>query len=198
MAAQFSNVISRLTKTENGKRNFFKFLEWNCPTLDSVSDSLPAPDSWNEETIKEGDQEVIIRVPGYTDAILDFVQTAIYRSALGTARSRDSGGNDVPTDWTSLLESTGGSTFLAQKKVWKEGYLEFLESQGYSDKKVHTYMSYIDPKIIMALADQKKAAVVAMLNAYEESMDETARAAVSSVLNSFSNALGVEAEEEEF
>ena len=198
MTAQFSSVISRLTKTENGKRNFLKFLEWNVPTLDSISDQLPSPDSWSTEAIKEGDQSVEIKVPGYTDAILDFVQTAIYRSALGTARSRDSSGNDVPIDWTSLLESVGGSTYMAQKKVWKEGYFEYLQGMEYSHNKVRTYMDYIEPKIIMALAENKKEAVVTMLNAYEESMDEAGRAAVSSVLNSFANALGVEAEEEEF
>ena len=199
MTAQFTAVETRVTKTEgtgsNKKRVFFSMVPWNQPTLDSISDSLPAPDSWKEEKTEEGHS---FSVPIYEDSILDFVQGAVTSRAFGIAKTRFLSDNDVPVDWSTLLESTGGSTFMTQKKVWKEGYSTFLESQSFSEKKQRPYLKYIDSKMILVLSDDKKAGVVQMLNAYEESMDEQEKAEVSSVLKSFSNALAVQAEEEEF
>lgn len=199
----FTESIARLTTTVDGKRVFSKFLTWYRPTLDCIHENLPAPDSWKEETVKEKDTdgnevEGIINSPVYENDVYAWVQSAIDNKSLGISRGRDNSGNDVPGDWAALIETSGGSTYMAQKKVWREGYLAYLKSKDFSEKKCKTYMTYLDVKVILALDETRKTAVVGMLNSYEESLTDEEKHGVSSVLTSFANALSVEAQAEEF
>lgn len=198
--AQFTPVTTRVTKTvgtgDNKKREFLRDQKWLMPTLDCIDENLPAPDSWNVETSPEGTE---LKTPVYENPIFDFVQAAISAKTVAIAKTRHKSGAEVPTDWTSLLESAGGSAFMAQRSIWRQGYEAFIDShEAWSADKKQTYKTYMDSKVILALDPTRKQAVILMLNSYEESLTAEEKAAVASVLTSFEKALSVEASKEEF
>jgi len=198
---RFHAVKMRIAKRIEGKNTFVKFLTYGLPTLDMVIDGVPAPDSWNEETLKEGDIEEVLKSPSYANEQLDYLQQALLQRVQGIARTRDSSGMDVATNWSELLETTGGVKYPVQLKQFKDGLAEYLvndEENGLSAKQVASILIYTDTRRLQECEEHRKERVAHWFSKYIESLAEEAKGEIKSVIANLERALAYTPEELDF
>jgi hypothetical protein len=203
-SSSFATSIMPIRERKGGKTVFNKFLEIGIPTLDQVSSSLPAPDTWLAKEVKEGeneDQVAIIRTPVYNSFILGWVQDAIIQRIQSLARSRDNTGQLPCASWEELEEATGGGTkYPIQLRDFREKFASWLagdSSPALSDKQQAALLTYTDAKRLMLADDAKKERVAVYLQSFVESLGDSV-SEVSSVINTLNRALAQEVEEVDF
>ncbi len=196
-ADTFISSVMRIAERVNGKNEFKKFLSYGLPTLDQVIAGAPAPDKWDSETIKEGDEEAEVKTPVYESDILAFLQTALVQRVQGIARSRDNAGMDPSTNWAELLESSGGNRYPAQLKAFKDGLAEFLaEQDDLTDRQIGAILVYTDSRRLSEADPVRKERVGFWFNSFIEAIEDTSE--VKSVISSLTRALEFDPAEVDF
>lgn len=157
-SASFHPVVMRINERKAGKNVFKKFLTYGLPTLDQVSPTLPAPDSWDATESKEGEQVATIAKPVYEDATLQYIQESLSQRIQGLARSRDGAGQEPCTNWAEVAESGGtGTKYPVQLKAFREAFALWLkEVSDYSEVQAAAIHSYTDTKRLMLQDTDRK------------------------------------------
>lgn len=195
----FEQSTMRIAERKQGKNVFSKFLAIGIPTLDMVSDSLPAPDSWKEETVTEGEQQAVVRTPVYEDDKLAYVQDAIIQRIQGLARSRDKTGQTACMTWEEVAESGGsGVKYPILLKEFREKFASWMSSATeLNDKQQAALLSYTDSKLLLRADQHKKERVAEFLAQFVESLGEEALS-LASVINVLNRSLETEQEDVDF
>ncbi len=197
--ANFHAVILRLAKRVDGEKNkFFKFLTYGLPTLDMVIPGAPAPDSWDSDTIKEGEESAEIKTPVYNNPQLEYLQIALTQRVQGIARSRDNASMEPAINWEQLLETAGGTKYPAQLSAFKKGMAEFLIGQeSLTDKQQAVILSYIDTRRLSALDHAKKARIWVWCEKFIEAIGDQ-KSEVAAVISNLEKAVSVADDEIDF
>ena len=199
---QFNEVIMRIAERKGGKAIFKKFLLYGLPTLDQVSGAtLPAPDSWKSEEIKEeieGEQDQIaILTPVYKDTILEYLQAALTQRVQGLARSRDGAGQVPCMNWQEVEESGSGTKYPIQLRDFKLAFSLWLEKTELTVKQQAAVLAFTDAKRLTLADDHRKERVAVYLQDFVASLGEAA-SDVMSVINTLNKALITEVEDIDF
>lgn len=194
-AATFHNVTMVVNVTKDGTRVFSHFLDYGLPTLDMVNPALPAPDSWKEEEVKEGDKSAIISSPVYNDTKLDYVQSALVSKMQGLARSRDKANQAPVMTWEELAECGTGSKYPVQLKQFRADFYAWLkEDSDASDAQADALLRYTDTKLLMEQAHSRKESIAKWFTQFLEAYGEKA-SEVTNVINNINAALATDLEE---
>ncbi len=193
----FNSSIMRIAEIKNGKSTFITFLEYGLPTLNQVLASFPAPDSWKEEELKEGEEVGIIKTPVYEDAKLDYLQNALTQRIQGIARGKYKAGMAPANDWVSLFETSGGGRYMSQVKLFKDSLVSYLtENTELNPKQVAALATYTDVRKLGMAKTEKKARVGVWLNKFIDVIEDTSE--VANVIKNLRNAIDTDIEEVEF
>ncbi len=197
-AVDFNAAVMRISKRQGGETVFVKFLPYGLPSLDQIpGTNLPAPDSWKEEKLVEGDEVANIRLPVYNTQELDYLQTALTQRIQGIARSKDSAGAIPPTNWVELFEASGGSKYPVQLKEFRAGFAEWLSMQeNLAEKQQVAILSYTDTRKLTEAKTAKKERFSVYLNAFIEALENPGE--VASVIANIKRALETNPDDVDF
>ncbi len=199
----FTQTAMRLAITDKkaGKRVFAKFLSYYLPTLDSVSDSFPAPDSFSERTLSEGDVEAVIVTPVYKDEALAYLQNALTQRIQGLARSRDAGGHNQCQNWNEIAESSSGGAgqYMAQLQAFKVEFIAYLEEYTeLSEVQRAALVAYTRVGKLLDASQTKKERVAYYISDFVNNLGRVEVEAYESIINSLNRALETEVESVDF
>lgn len=201
VTTQFNEAVMRIATRIGGKAVFKKFLPYGLPTLDQANEALPAPDSWenNEVTEGEGDEAVTATVstPVYKDSILDYLQSALTQRIQGLARSNDGAGRAACMNWTEVEESGSGTKYPIQLRDFKALFSTWLEDTKLTEKQQAAVLAFTDAKRLTLADDHRKERVAVYLSDFVASLGEAA-SEVMSVINTLNRALSTEVEDIDF
>ena len=201
ISTQFNEATMRIATRIGGKAVFKKFLPYGLPTLDQAFEALPAPDSWEESEVTEGEGEetqiAILRTPIYKDSILDYLQSALTQRIQGLARSNDGAGRAACMNWTEVEESGSGTKYPIQLRDFKVLFSAWLESTELTEKQQAAVLAFTDAKRLTLADDHRKERVAVYLQNFVATLGEAANE-VTSVINTLNRALETEVEDIDF
>ena len=202
VSTQFNEAVMRIATRIGGKAVFKKFLPYGLPTLDQANEALPAPDSWEESKVTEGEGDeaitAIILTPVYKDSILDYLQSALTQRIQGLARSNDGAGRAACMNWTEVEESGSGTKYPIQLRDFKALFSTWLEKKTeLNEKQQAAVLAFTDAKRLTLADDHRKERVAIYLTDFVASLGEAA-SEVMSVINTLNRALSTEVEDIDF
>lgn len=134
-------VATRLNVGGESKTVTIGCIPYAFPTLDNVVEGLPAPDSFEVETIEsDGDSYQIVK-PVYNNQMLNYMQTALREKVeapirAGKTITTDEDGQltgwtitkEMVTDWPAILESNRAAsyTYMEEKRDATNHFSEWL------------------------------------------------------------------------
>ena len=200
-STQFNEAIMRIATRIGGKAVFKKFLPYGLPTLDQAFEVLPAPDSWENNEITEGEGEeaitATVSTPVYEDSILDYLQSALTQRIQGLARSNDGAGRAVCMNWTEVEESGSGTKYPIQLRDFKALFRTWLEATELTEKQQAAVLAFTDAKRLTLADDHRKERVAVYLSEFVKSLGDGI-SEVMSVVNTLNRALKTEVDDIDF
>lgn len=200
MNATFHSSVMRIAERKGGKAVFKKFLTYGLPTLDMVSEDLPAPDSWEEVEVREEEagESAVIRQPIYKETVLQYLQDALTQRIQGLARSRDNTGQLPCVTWAEVEESGGGTKYPIQLKEFRTAFVDWMQKETtLTEGQQAALLAFTDTKRLTMADDHRKERVALHLNKFVEYLGESANEVIS-VINALNRALETEVEDIDF